>query len=202
MSIGKDLKEGNWRAWGLLISIVLILLAFALPWHTASKEITAENDKTSYIAGAFNVRFTHQFGSTIVTDESYLYNQLATKTGFNNEYLGYLTFLLPALLLLVLLAFVFELWKGEFYDRKGAFHALGVIMLFIVIVSFVGLYGAFLTFEWGCGFWSSSQGIVTVLVSAPDWGFWCLVAAFGLSLITIIATKDTLKLLLPKMKKR
>jgi hypothetical protein len=201
MSVTKDLREGNLRAWGLLISIILVILAFILPLHTASKEITLENDKTTYTAGVFNVHLVHKVGSTILYDRMFLYSELTDVTGFDNAYIQYLSYLLPALLLLVLLLFLYEFFKGDVYGR-GKFHVLGVILLFVVIASFVALYGAFLTYEWGCGFWLTSRGIITVIISEPDWGFWCLLIAFIISLITAVATKETLKLLLPKFKKR
>lgn len=204
MSAIKELKEGDVRAWGLLISLILMALALVLPWHTSYNLLTMENDKTTYVANAFGIHFTHGYGSSTVADKTFSYSALGAETGFDEPYAQYVSFLLPALLLLVILMFAYELWKGDLVDRRGVFQIFGLILLLSIITMFVGLWSEFLKYEFGMGFWASSSAIYTVKSSTPDWGFWCLLAAFGLSLITLIwgLKRETLKLLLPKFRRR
>lgn len=197
MGITDDLKNGDIRSWGLLIAIIAVIVSFFLPLHTSYDLNTIENEKTEIQAFATGIRVVESAGTTVLSDRTFSYTNMDAELGYSDATTPLLTYLMPVLLVVALILFGYELWKADLIDRRGQFSGFGVLIVLSAITLFVGVWSKFIKWQWGMGFWDSSQGILTLRSSDPGWGLWLIVVALVSSLISFFwgSRKETIDVL-------
>lgn len=197
MSVLDDLKRFDLKAWLILISILLLIVALFLPIHVSYKLTTIENEKDTITAYTYIIKHEHSISGHVEYQESIHYAEIDDKFGYTSYYMSYLDYLFPILIIVSVLFFLYELVRAEIVGRKGIFLIIGIVILLFDIALFTNLWNGFMIHRYGLGFHDESQGFITILYSKPELGYWMIITSIVILIIAFLygQRKETVSLL-------